>query len=340
LGKVFLRFFPWPPDDGATARLPLLHIVGGVLHIVKPPACPRLLPPTVAAMDDGLFFLDKSGVTAYMKDVVTLLLENRPSAPIAFICRYFKSITQGGSSPLLRAYRYIQLAPPQQPSFVDNLVAAYLALDSRRGASNVSGAELLRLLRLLCASCPLDVSLPLLHQLGRSESEPVSFDEFSAVVRAGLLYEDLFARACALFAKFDPHGTGSVPRSVLELALRHCRSGAADAGALEAALKHERVREEKRGDAAPAAAVGASASAIGGGASLPPPPPPVAARAELHRLQREVQWEVARLSLFGAGGGSSGGSAACAAAGASHTFVTFDEFMQQLFAASLSAATT
>lgn len=289
---------------------------------------------------DGLFYLDKSGVTAYMKDVVTLLLENRPSAPIAFICRYFKSITQGGTSPLLRAYRYIQLAPPKQAAFVDNLVAAYLALDSRRGASNVSGAELLRLLRLLCANCPLDVSLPLLHELGRSESEPVAFDEFAAVVRAGLLYEDLFARACGLFAKFDPHGTGSVPRSVLELALRHIRSTASDAEGLDAALQHERVREEKRDAekatamaAAGAAATGSgSASGSASGSGLPPPPP-VAARAELHRLQREVQWEVARLSLFGAGGSSSG----TACAGASHTFVTFDEFMRQLFAASLSA---
>lgn len=104
-------------------------------------------------------YLDRHGVTAYMKDVVTLLLENRPASPIAFISKYFRTVTQG-SSPLLRAYRYIQLAGPQHSSFVDNLVAAYVALDCRRGTNGVTGAELLRLLRygpkkspLLVATC-------------------------------------------------------------------------------------------------------------------------------------------------------------------------------------------
>ena len=295
------------------------------------------------SMEDGLFLLDKSGVTAYMKDVVTLLLENRPSAPIAFICRYFRSITQGGTSPLLRAYRYIQLAPPQQAAFVDNLVAAYLALDSRRGASNVTGFELQPLLKLICANCPLDVSLQLLHQLGRTESEPVSFDEFSAVVRAGLLYEELSSRACGLFAKFDPHNTGSVPRSVLDLALQHCRSSASDVAGLQAALKHERVREERRcvapslstPPASPAADLAVAGATNGGSKSNGsddaglPPPPPVAARAELHRLQREVQWEMARLNLFGPGAASGGATQL--------TFVTFDEFMRQIFAAALES---
>ena len=53
-----------------------------------------------------------------MKDVVTLLLENRPSSPIAFMAKYFRTVTQG-SSPLLRAYRYIRLASPSQDAFVD-----------------------------------------------------------------------------------------------------------------------------------------------------------------------------------------------------------------------------
>ena len=106
---------------------------------------------------DAEEYLDRYGVTAYMKDVVTLLLENRPASPIAFISKYFRTVTQG-SSPLLRAYRYIRLAHPTQDAFIDNLVAAYAALDARRGVSGVTGAELLRLLRLLCGDCPIDVS--------------------------------------------------------------------------------------------------------------------------------------------------------------------------------------
>ena len=43
------------------------------------------LPPVFFAPMDAEEYLDRYGVTAYMKDVVTLLLENRPASPIAFI---------------------------------------------------------------------------------------------------------------------------------------------------------------------------------------------------------------------------------------------------------------
>ena len=76
---------------------------------------------------DAEEYLDRYGVTAYMKDVVTLLLENRPPEPIDFIADYFRTVIQG-SSPLLRAYRYVRLAQPHQKAFTDNLVAAYLSL--------------------------------------------------------------------------------------------------------------------------------------------------------------------------------------------------------------------
>ena len=127
--------------------------------------------------------LDRHGVTAYLKDVVTLLLENRPDSPIAFIAHYFRTVTQG-SSPLLRAYRYIRLASPEQDAFTDNLVASYSALDSRRSSCGVIGSDLMKLLRLIGADCSLDISLSLLVLLGKAESDPVAFTEFSSAVRS------------------------------------------------------------------------------------------------------------------------------------------------------------
>ena len=52
-------------------------------------------------------------------------------------------------------------------------------------------------------------------------------------------------------------------------------------------------------------------------------------RAAAGRLQREVQWEMARLNLFGPGAASGGATQL--------TFVTFDEFMRQIFAAALES---
>ena len=62
---------------------------------------------------DHAEYLDRHGVTAYMKDVVSLLLENRPASPLAFIQKYFLTVTQG-TSPLLRA-----VPAPVCDAFVD-----------------------------------------------------------------------------------------------------------------------------------------------------------------------------------------------------------------------------
>ena len=166
----------------------------------------RHAPPTADAGSlDAEEYLDRCGVTAYMKDCVTLLLENRPDEPLTFMGDYFRTVTQP-SSPLLRAYRYIRLAPIDRPSFPDNLVAAYAALDSQRGTNGVTGAELQRLLavlrtdstpspnlspspnpslglspdpefnQIICADFPVDVSHSLLATVGKRDVDLITFE--------------------------------------------------------------------------------------------------------------------------------------------------------------------
>jgi hypothetical protein len=300
---------------------------------------------------DAEEYLDRYGVTAYMKDVVTLLLENRPASPIAFISKYFRTVTQG-SSPLLRAYRYIRLAHPTQDAFIDNLVAAYAALDARRGVSGVTGAELLRLLRLLCGDCPIDVSRSVLVLIDRAESDPITFDEFSGAVRAGLHYDDLFKRARTLFDTCDPLHTGTIPRTTLQLVIRQVRSTDADAGAIAAVAAASASSSGGSSSGGSSSAAGTSAATRVGG------------HAELHRLQREVQCEVAfrlglaqgasatpspievgyRLSAAVAGTGASIGVDAVLSSGASGggassnsaSSVELDEFLEAVFVATLT----
>eukprot|EP00965_Chrysotila_dentata_P129810 4290991-Pleurochrysis_carterae.AAC.2 len=128
---------------------------------------------------DGEEYLDRYGVTAYMKDMVTLLLENRPEKPIEFIAEYFRTVIHG-SSPLLRAYRYVRLSRLDQDAFEDNLVAAYGALDARRGV--VVAAELQRILRLICSDCPVQLSRSILLLIDKHDLDPITFKEFSVAV--------------------------------------------------------------------------------------------------------------------------------------------------------------
>ena len=162
---------------------------------------------------DAEEYLDRYGVTAYMKDVVTLLLENRPPEPIDFIADYFRTVIQG-SSPLLRAYRYVRLAQPHQKAFTDNLVAAYCTLDAACTRTGVSGVELQRLLELVSSDGHLDISRALLVLLGKRDADAVDFGAFAAAVRAAALPRAL-RRGRAHVRRGDVHGTGRVRRSAI-----------------------------------------------------------------------------------------------------------------------------
>eukprot|EP00967_Tisochrysis_lutea_P007041 scaffold8376_cov33-Tisochrysis_lutea.AAC.2 len=139
--------------------------------------------------------LVRLGVTAYMKDMVTLLLENRPDEPIGFITDYFRTVL-AGSNQLTRALRFIKLSPAGHSAFEDNLVAAYASLDGRRG--HVAAGELQKLLRLLCADAPLNVSRCMLILMDKRDADPISFAEFDCAVRATIHLNDTLCRAEAL----------------------------------------------------------------------------------------------------------------------------------------------
>lgn len=48
-------------------------------------------------------FLEKTGVTATLKDLIRALLENRPVNPILFISEYLK-ISASGCTGLMKSY--------------------------------------------------------------------------------------------------------------------------------------------------------------------------------------------------------------------------------------------
>eukprot|EP01062_Namystynia_karyoxenos_P027980 TRINITY_DN21299_c2_g1_i1.p1 TRINITY_DN21299_c2_g1~~TRINITY_DN21299_c2_g1_i1.p1 ORF type:complete len:339 (+),score=119.24 TRINITY_DN21299_c2_g1_i1:94-1017(+) len=190
-------------------------------------------------------YLDRFSVTAYLKDVSTLLLENRPDEPLAFIADYFKNVIQG-TSPLVRSYRYIRLTKRSRRAFWDNLVAAHATLDEKRGGGvGVTGAELRRLLSLLCSDFPSDTVAAVLAVLDKSESSVVSFAEFASGVHACLLYEEFFSVAEAVFRALaaDASGQEASPRELgsltVPLPLLH--------GALRTALLEEVRKGSVRG---------------------------------------------------------------------------------------------
>jgi hypothetical protein len=131
------------------------------------------------------------GMTAYVKDVMTLLLENRPEKPLEFIHDYLSNALQGRTQ-VVRAFRYIRLTKRSRQAFIDNLASAYAAMarSGEAAGGGLTGAEYLGLLKLLCDDFPAQIVASLVQVLDRRATGLVSFAEFAAGVNACLLYEE------------------------------------------------------------------------------------------------------------------------------------------------------
>ena len=71
-------------------------------------------------------YLDRSDVTSYMKDMLTILLETRPEKPVSFMVEYFRNLVETNSS-FDRSYHYIKIAltylvSNNYDSFLDNML--------------------------------------------------------------------------------------------------------------------------------------------------------------------------------------------------------------------------
>jgi len=164
-------------------------------------------------------YLERTGVTPYLKDVITLLLENRPAQPVDFIQDYFKNVILGTSS-FLRSYRYICFTERGRQTFMDNLAAAYKTLDTckttcaKRQNGGVSGADFSKLVKSLCRDFPQEHLNTIIEVLGTNENDRISFQEFAAGVNACLLYAEFFDHAEEIYRAGFGDGTAE-PEQVL-----------------------------------------------------------------------------------------------------------------------------
>ncbi|OMJ83141.1 hypothetical protein SteCoe_15994 [Stentor coeruleus] len=165
-------------------------------------------------------YLERTGVSNVLKDIVTALLENRPENPIHFINDYLKT-SSSSCTGVMKSYKLIRLSKFERKSFMDNLVSAYMNLDSKRGGNNqgITGLDYTKLLKMICIDFPYEVVDEVLGILGKRDTDIVQFEEFLAGIKAILLYEDFFCEAEELFSYLDNEKTGKVETPRLLAAL-------------------------------------------------------------------------------------------------------------------------
>ena len=137
-------------------------------------------------------YLDRFGITAYLREVLSLVLENRPQAPVEFVAEYFRNAVQG-SSYLHRAYRLVCMTDRGRPGFLGNVIKAHQVLAHRKGSIGVTGEEMTKLLSLICHNFPSNISDMVLKNIffGRhSPTDIIEFDIFYLSVNVCLLFAE------------------------------------------------------------------------------------------------------------------------------------------------------
>ena len=90
----------------------------------------------------------------YLKDVVTLALENRPEDPIAFASDYLRRVL-GGAGAVARAHQYLSLSPHTRRAFTDNALLAFEVLSGdEEGEKPVPGRKFNQLIDALLEDAP------------------------------------------------------------------------------------------------------------------------------------------------------------------------------------------
>ncbi|KAL0214565.1 hypothetical protein P9112_006749 [Eukaryota sp. TZLM1-RC] len=137
----------------------------------------------------------RENLSMYYEDVLTLLLELRPTDPEVFLHDYFKSATSEHTA-IQRAARYISLIfnPTDENSLNDNCVAAYQAL-----SDFVLGDSFNSLLSLLLDPLPSTVSTRALTLLSADSFELVPYERFRSAISSFLSIKRLFENVKLLY---------------------------------------------------------------------------------------------------------------------------------------------
>ncbi|XP_032231585.2 tubulin polyglutamylase complex subunit 1 [Nematostella vectensis] len=168
-----------------------------------------------------LDFLSRTGVTTQMKEVVKLLMENRPEDPLIFLAEYFDNLADTATA-LMQAHQKLLLVHHSQPAFYSNLMEAYDTLSHQKGSNGLrglTGKSYNDLLTLLCRDLTNTEAEPLLKQITCFDHEVIRFLVFRCGVLSVLVYQDFLKQADSLYDELDLYERGKADKQLCEVCL-------------------------------------------------------------------------------------------------------------------------
>ena len=167
---------------------------------VAPP--PGTRPPVDVAS------FDRSQLSVYLKDVVTLALENRPEDPIAFASDYLRRVL-GGAGAVARAHQYLSLSSHTRRAFTDNALLAFEVLSGdEEGEKPVPGREFNRLIDALLEDAPSAIADRIRDVLRTTDDAEVRWWEFQRATKACFAMRELLEELERLYERRGFTGAG------------------------------------------------------------------------------------------------------------------------------------
>ena len=156
-------------------------------------------PGTRPPVDVASF--DRSQLSVYLKDVVTLALENRPEDPIAFASDYLRRVL-GGAGAVARAHQYLSLSPHTRRAFTDNALLAFEVLSGdEEGEKPVPGREFNQLIDALLEDAPSAIAERIRDVLRTTDDAEVRWWEFQRATKACFALRELLEELERLYER-------------------------------------------------------------------------------------------------------------------------------------------
>ena len=163
-------------------------------------------PGTRPPVDVASF--DRSQLSVYLKDVVTLALENRPEDPIAFASDYLRRVL-GGAGAVARAHQYLSLSPHTRRAFTDNALLAFEVLSGdEEGEKPVPGREFNQLIDALLEDAPSAIAERIRDVLRTTDDAEVRWWEFQRAAKACFALRELLEELERLYERRGFTGAG------------------------------------------------------------------------------------------------------------------------------------
>lgn len=174
---------------------------------------------TIEKISDPEEYFEKSGVNNAIRDVISLLVENRPKDPIAFLSQHFGSLVEE-VSVIVRAQRLVCLTHHSRPAFSDNVISAYKILRDK----GLTGKLHNELLKGLCNGLPPVIAERLLEKLNCKELDAVPHQLFYNNVLTCLVCHDYKKHSELLYRELGSVCDRGVCEALFQLLAEHTES--------------------------------------------------------------------------------------------------------------------